>query len=146
MVDRIFAGFALAVVLAYGIIAFTVIKAPFQYDPLGPESWPQILSVAAGFCCLVILVKPDTVSLALDRHMILRLGVVVLVLAVYAFLFEPLGFVLATTLFCMSLAIILGGGRLYALLFGLVTGPLGYLIGSELLGLNLPDGILSGLW
>ena len=39
MADRIFAGLLLLVTLAYGFIAFTIIKAPFQYDPLGPESW-----------------------------------------------------------------------------------------------------------
>ena len=146
MVDRVFAGITFMVVLAYGFIAFTVIKAPFQYDPLGPESWPQILAVAAGLSCLFILAKPEFIALALDVHTALRLGIVVLFFAVYAFLFEPLGFVLATVLFCTSMAVILGGGRLHALLFGLATGSLGYVIGSELLGLNLPDGILSGLW
>lgn len=146
MADRIFAGIAFVVVLAYGIIAFTVIKAPFQYDPLGPESWPQILAVASGACCLFILARPETVTFALSGHILLRLGIVVAVLAAYAYLFELLGFILSTTLFCAAMAVILGGGPLRALLFGAVTGPVGYLVGSELLGLNLPDGILSGLW
>ena len=68
MIDRIFSALMLALALAYVYIAFAIIKAPFQYDPLGPESWPQILSVYAALCCLYLLFKPDDIDWDLKKH------------------------------------------------------------------------------
>lgn len=67
MIDRIFASLMMHVTLAYGPIAFTAIKAPFQYNPLGPESWPKILSAVAVVCLLVLLWKPDIDTIGVSR-------------------------------------------------------------------------------
>jgi putative tricarboxylic transport membrane protein len=145
MADRIFSGLLLLVSIGYGVMAFTVIKAPFQYDPLGPESWPRILSVVAALCCLGLLARPDTERLDLTGKTLTRLLVLVVLLAVYAALFEPLGFVISTFLFCTVLARILGATMGQGLIFGLATGILGYGVGSLLLELNLPAGPLRAL-
>ena len=142
MVDRIFAGVLLVVTLAYAVIAFTAIKAPFQYDPLGPESWPQILSLVAIACLLVILWKPDATEMGVARSTWFRLLATVVMLAAYAELYEPLGFVLATILFGTALCAMLGAGVPRALLFGVAAGVLGYLLCATLLDLNLPEGEL----
>ena len=96
MADRIFAGLLLLVTLAYGYIAFTIIKAPFQYDPLGPESWPQILSVVAVLCILGILRKPDVDSMHVAGKTWFRLGAMIILLFTYAELYEPRGFIVST--------------------------------------------------
>ncbi|WP_413207309.1 tripartite tricarboxylate transporter TctB family protein [Rhodospirillum sp. A1_3_36] len=145
MADRIFSGLLLLVSIGYGVMAFTVIKAPFQYDPLGPESWPRILSVVAALCCLGLLARPDTDRFDIEGKTLTRLVVLVLLLAAYAALFQPLGFVLATFLFCAVLARILGATMGHGLIFGLATGILGYGVGSILLELNLPAGPLRAL-
>jgi putative tricarboxylic transport membrane protein len=140
MADRIFGIIALAISIGYGYIAFTIIKAPFQYDPLGPETWPRILSVCSALCCLYILILPDRVRFKILASTWLRITIVVLLLAAYAYLFEPLGFILSTALFCMVLSKLLGATKVEAGIFGLASGVLGYGLCAWLLDLNLPVG------
>ena len=146
MADRIFGCIALAITLAYGFIAFTVIKAPFQYDPLGPEAWPRILAVAAALCCLFIIFKPEARSFRLPANIRLRISLTIVFLAIYAVLFEPLGFIASTALFCIVFSMTLGATAAKSLVFGVVTGGLGYALCVYLLDLNLPAGILAKLF
>ena len=139
MADRIFAGILLLVTIAYSYIAFTIIKAPFQYDPLGPESWPRILSVVALLCILGILWKPDTEHLHVAASTWFRLGAMVILLFAYAELYEPMGFIASTTLFGAVVARMLGATWLRSALFGIATGVLGWVLCVEILDLNLPD-------
>jgi putative tricarboxylic transport membrane protein len=141
MADRIFGCIALTIAIVYGYIAFAIIKAPFQYDPLGPETWPQILSAVAGLCCVYIIIRPDQYKFrALGNNALLRIGVIVALLSGYAYLFEPLGFILSTALFCGILSRMLGADNLKAGLFGVASGVLGYGLCAGLLELNLPMG------
>jgi putative tricarboxylic transport membrane protein len=143
MADRIFASIALVVTVVYGYIAFTVIKAPFQYDPLGPETWPQILSIVAGISALIIFLHPTTLSINLNRMVGGRIAVVIVLLSAYTASFESLGFIIATILFCTLFSIVLGAQKIKAVYFGIATGVVGYGLCSGLLDLNLPAGLLS---
>ena len=142
MADRILGSIALAIILIYGYFAFTVIRAPFQYDPLGPETWPQILAAVAGLCSLYILIRPDRRGFKLGRDSLRRIAVVVVLLALYAFLYEHLGFILSTALFCGVLARMLGDSAIRAAIFGICFGSVGYFLCVKLLALNLPGGLL----
>jgi putative tricarboxylic transport membrane protein len=143
MADRIFGILILTVSVIYGIIAFTVIKAPFQYDPLGPESWPRILSVCAALCCLFIIASPDKSKFGLEFHTFVRVVVVVVMLCGYAYFFEPAGFIVSTTVFCAVFSRMFGARNWEAALFGTASGVLGYLLCVILLDLNLPKGLLA---
>lgn len=143
MADRIFAGVLLVVAIGYTIIAFTVIRAPFQYDPLGPESWPRILGLVAIPCILFILARPDVASLGLPAKTWGRLAALIVMLCVYSYLFQPLGFIIATFAFCMALSLMLGAKLLPALAFSAGIGVLGYFVCTKLLELNLPAGVLT---
>jgi putative tricarboxylic transport membrane protein len=145
MADRIFGCIALAIAFGYGFIAFTIIEAPFQYDPLGPETWPQILSVCACLCCAYIIILPDGTRLKILGTTLTRVAILLIVLSAYAYLFEPLGFIVSTTLFCLVLSRILGATALQAVLFGVASGSIGYLLCAVLLDLNLPEGIILKL-
>lgn len=142
MADRVFSSICLLLTIAYGYIAFTVIQAPFQYDPLGPESWPQILAVLAAPSFLYIIIKPEVNGFGNDMRTLTRVGASAVLMIAYAWLFEPAGFIIATLLFCTAMARMLGTRLLPAATFGVVTGVLGYFIGTVLLDLNLPEGIL----
>ncbi|MBU2957991.1 tripartite tricarboxylate transporter TctB family protein [Paracoccus sp. 1_MG-2023] len=142
MANRIFAALLLVVTLGYAFIAFAVIKAPFQYDPLGPESWPRILSVVAILCLLTILWRPDAAGFDVTGHVWFRLTAAVALLFAYAELYEPLGFILSTILFGTVLAAMLGATKLRALGFGVAAGIAGYLLCVTLMDLNLPRGDL----
>lgn len=143
MVDRFFAGIMFVVACIYGYFAFFVIHAPFQYDPLGPESWPQVLSVVFGLCAVYVFIRPDAVRFGVAGRVWLRLVLLVVLLFGYAELFEPLGFIISTFVFCTLFSIMLGAGRLAAIIFGLATGVVGYVVGYMVLELNLPEGLLK---
>lgn len=143
MADRIFAGVLLLVALGYTVIAFTVIKAPFQYDPVGPEGWPRLLGIIAILCTGYLVVRPDIARLDVTPATLGRLAITVVLLFVYAAAFQPLGFVLSTWTFCTALAVILGAAPARALGFGAASGILGYVVCTMLLDLNLPAGILK---
>ncbi len=145
MADRIFAAVLLAVTLAYGALAFFVIQAPFQYDPLGPESWPRILAVVMAVCLAALLWSPDIERFDTDRPSWVRLAIVVALLIAYAMLFQPLGFVISTTLFTLIVSRLLGAPWIGATAFGLGMGVGGYLLCVGLLDLNLPAGPLPAL-
>lgn len=142
MADRIFGSIALVISLIYGFIAFTIIKAPFQYDPLGPEAWPRILSVVAALCCLYIIARPDGYKFKVLGHTLTRIALVVLLLSAYAVLFERLGFIISTALFCGVLSNMLGATGKQAVLFAIASGILGYGLCVGLLDLNLPAGAI----
>ena len=141
--DRVFAVISLLIIIGYGFIAFTVIEAPFQYDPLGPESWPQILSIISGLCALYLLLKPDNISLDISQSVFLRLVTVTILLFGYSYTFEPLGFIISTFLFCGLFARLLGANMMNSLYFGIGSGVLGYGLCAWLLELNLPAGLLE---
>ncbi len=143
MSDRIFAIVTLIIFLAYGYIAFAIIEAPFQYDPLGPESWPRILAVAAILCSLYILIFPDAGHFGVAGQTLVRIGIVVVLLAAYAHFFEIAGFIIATTIFCAIFSRLFGATLKEAALFGVATGVLGHLVCVLLLDLNLPKGLLG---
>ncbi len=145
MADKISGTIALTIFLIYGFIAFTIIKAPFQYDPLGPESWPRILSVVAALCSLYIIFSPDDEKFKITKEALVRVIVVTFILACYAWLYEPFGFIGATTVFCFILSKLLGATWKESVSFGLVSGVIGYLVCVKLLSLHLADGIFSSI-
>ena len=145
MSDRIFGIITLGLFLIYGYIAFAIIEAPFQYDPLGPESWPQILAVAAVLCSLYILIFPDKDQFGVAGRTLIRIGIVVVLLAAYAHFFEIAGFIIATAIFCTLFSRLFGASLKEATLFGAATGVLGHLVCVLLLDLNLPKGLLAPL-
>jgi putative tricarboxylic transport membrane protein len=145
MPDRVFAAFLLLVTLGYTALALFVIEAPFQYDPLGPESWPRILGAVMLVCLVLILARPDVHEFDVDRPSWVRLAAVLALLVAYAALFEPLGFIISTALFSLATARLLGADWLRAAIFGVAAGVGGYLLCVGLLGLNLPAGPLPRL-
>ncbi len=142
MVDRIFSSIVLLVTIGYAYMAFTKISAPFQYDPLGPESWPRLLSVGAIICAILIFWKPDVDHFDTPRSTWLKLGAVVIMLIAYAYLYQPFGFVISTFLFGTIMARFLGADWVKSAIFGVVVGVGGYFLCAGLLDLNLPAGPL----
>ena len=143
MADRMFAGLLLLAAIGYTAIAFTVIRAPFQYDPLGPETWPRLIGVLAVTCSGFIMVRPDVTSLGISKKTALRVASLVILLSAYAALYRPFGFIPSTWLFCTALCLQLGGRLTAAVVFGAIAGVAGYFLCTDLLELNLPAGILS---
>jgi putative tricarboxylic transport membrane protein len=103
MSDRVFGTAMLLLAIGYGVIAWQL-KAPFQYDPLGPESWPKILTLVIAACALYLVLRPDAEPDWGRRSTLGKLAVSATALAAYALFFEPLGFMIATVIFVAGLA------------------------------------------
>jgi putative tricarboxylic transport membrane protein len=142
MPDRIFAACLFVVTLFYGVIALFFLKAPFQYDPLGPESWPRILAAVMLVCLVLLFRRPDKGDFVVSRATWIHLVAILALLIAYALLFEPFGFIIATALFAAIASRMLGAPWMHAALFGVGMGVGGYLLCAGLLGLNLPAGPL----
>ncbi|MEZ5449366.1 MAG: tripartite tricarboxylate transporter TctB family protein [Thiolinea sp.] len=105
----------------------------------------MILAVVAALCALYILWKPDVGNFRLAAATGFKVAAMLVLLVGYAFLFERLGFILATAVFAALAALLLGARPLPALLFGVGTGVIERVVGAGLLKLNLPAGLLAAL-
>ena len=143
MSDRIFAVLLLLGAVSYAIVAYSL-EVPFQYEPLGPKPWPILIAVIVSICAVIVLVRPDPEPHWLVGGTLVRHGVLLIGLALYAVLFEPLGFMLTTTVVCAVFALMLRASVLRAGAFGLLMGVAGYYLWTEVLQLNLPAGKIFG--
>ena len=143
MADRVFAGILMLVTLGYGYMALFVIRARIQYDPLGPESWPQILAFCAMACLIFVFVRPDNRRFDVAGRTWVRLASMLALMFAYSWAYEPLGFIVSTFLFASIVAAMLGAQPLRAGLFGVAMGIFGYILCVVILELNLPSGLLD---
>ena len=157
MGPRVFA----VVILASGLfVLFGTfgISGRSGFGPSGPKFFPLI--VAVGLLVFGVLFLLST-TLRRDRYLGEKAaaeaasthwpttGLVAAVLVVYAFLLDPLGYVVATALLFPALAYVLGStGRrrlLRNLAIGVVLGVVVYFAFTELLGVRLSKGLLDPL-
>ncbi|MCB1885857.1 MAG: tripartite tricarboxylate transporter TctB family protein [Geminicoccaceae bacterium] len=139
MSDRVFAVVLLLLAAGYAWVAWQI-EVPFQYEPLGPKPWPLLLAALLAVCALVVLVRPGREP-GWPRGVEMRRSLLLLLLLVlYALLFQPLGYMITTFVVCAGLAFMLGAGLLYALGFGLLVAVPGFFLFTDVLKLNLPWG------
>jgi putative tricarboxylic transport membrane protein len=141
--DRL-AGLALLVLaVAYGVTA-----SGFQAmvgDPLGPSVFPLVLAVPLGVFSLYLLFRPDAEPDWPRGRAFLRQGLAVLALLAYAYLLEPLGFVLTTLLAVTALGCLLGARLWHAAATGAIVAVVLFVLFNNLLSLPLPAGVLGFL-
>lgn len=65
--------------------------------------------------------------------------------AAYALLFQPLGFIISTTLLMVPIAMIFGAKWWQGLLTGGIIAIFSYLLFDRVLAVVLPSGLLGGL-
>jgi len=127
-------------------------------SPSGPRFFPLV--VAVGLLVFGTLFLIST-TLRQDRYLGEKAaaeeaatdwpttGLVAAILVVYAFLLDPLGYIVATALLFPAAAYVLGSrGRskvLRNLTIGVVLGVVVFFSFTELLGVRLPDGLLDPL-
>ncbi|MVO16675.1 tripartite tricarboxylate transporter TctB family protein [Parasedimentitalea huanghaiensis] len=150
--DRWIALIILMICMAYGYAAFFTMDAglpPFmQRNAIWPSTFPKVLSVLAITCALIILLgqgKGDDEAKEGDinyrRLMDYNLGQALLLLAMmagYALMLRPVGFLISTVAFLTLGAMVLGERKLQFLLpvTLLATGLVWYLV-QQVLGIYL---------
>lgn len=124
----------------------------------GPKFFPLVVAVGLLVFGTLFLIS---ITLRQDRYLGEKAaaegaatdwpttGQAVAILVVYAFLLDPLGYIVATALLFPAAAYVLGSrGRrkvLRNLAIGVVLGVVVFFSFTELLGVRLPDGILDPL-
>ncbi len=139
MSERIFGAVLLLFSIA-GVYFGSGLKAPVSYEPVGPATFPVLVFSLLGLCALGLMVTRRPATQWPAAHVLRRIAGMFIVILAYAWLFERLGFVLATFLMTIPLA------RAFGSTWGqAVAGALGmslsfYVIFDRLLDVALPAG------
>lgn len=145
MMERVFLVAVMMLSAGYFGVAYYLIEARIQYDPLGPETWPIILGLLTFIAAGIRLFLPVGAHFDLSRAAGGRIASVFVFLVLYAATFEHLGFVVSTWLFCSATTWALGTRPLPSIVFGGAIGFGVYGLFTRLLDLSLPAGPLTFL-
>ena len=139
MSDRIFAAIWILLCLG-GLLIGWQIHSEYSYEPVGPRPFPLGILGLMLLCAVAMqLRRPDTISWP-PRRVLQRLLVMVIVLLVYAWGFEWLGFPLATALLTAIIGILFGATLPAAAVSGGLLGVLLWFAFDRLLDVTLPLG------
>ncbi len=141
--DRILGLGLLVLAVAYGWAAQQWPEPFGGAETVGPETFPTILSVILVAGSLYLMVKPDPDASWPVGKSALELVIAVLVLVVYAFLLEPLGFIISTTLAVGTLSWRMGAAPVRAFVTGLLSAVVVFVLFNYGLSLSLPSGLLE---
>lgn len=135
-----------ALIFAALITAFGYdLEPPFSYEPVGPKAFPLLIALIVAICGVRLVIKGGGEVDANPPGANTRIMAMVAYLAAYAFLFQWVGFVVATT---VMVALV---GRLFhatwpqAVIGGVVMSVGLFYLFDKGLDVVLPTGILGGL-
>jgi len=102
LLQRIFASFMLLVCAALALMAWPY-QASFSYEPVGPRAYPLLMLGLMSLALIYMLFRPQLTKHteeepALDRETLIKIGICVGLLIVFAGTFESLGFILSSIL------------------------------------------------
>ncbi|UIL53550.1 MULTISPECIES: tripartite tricarboxylate transporter TctB family protein [Pantoea] len=139
MSDRIFAGLWLALCLGGMVVAWQI-QSEYSYEPVGPRPFPMAILGLMAICALLMLFrKPDTIHWP-PASTLKRLVALALMMMLYGWLFETLGFAVCTTLLTFGIGLLFGARWWAAALAGIVMGSALFYAFDRLLEVTLPVG------
>ncbi|MEG3131227.1 tripartite tricarboxylate transporter TctB family protein [Pantoea cypripedii] len=139
MSDRIFAAIWLALCIG-GLFIGWQIQSEYSYEPVGPRPFPLLLLGLMGMCALLMLLrKPDAVQWPAPA-ILKKLLTLSIMLVLYGWLFEQLGFALCTTLLTFGIGLLFGARWWAAVISGGVMGMALFYAFDHLLDVTLPVG------
>ncbi|WP_105617649.1 tripartite tricarboxylate transporter TctB family protein [Cronobacter sakazakii] len=139
MSDRIFAGIWILLCIG-GLFVAWQIHSEYAYEPVGPRPFPMGIIALMLLCAVLLLLRrPDVVDWP-HNALLQRLVVMVIVLLLYAWGFEWLGFPLATALLTAVIGMLFGAQLPAALVSGVAMGSALWYAFDRLLDVTLPLG------
>lgn len=139
MSDRIFAAIWLLLCIA-GLFVGWGIHSEYSYEPVGPRPFPVMLLSLMAICAVMLLIrKPDPISWP-TKSVLGRLLALMVMMLLYGWLFETLGFPLSTALLTFGLGMLFGAVWWAAALSGVVMGGVLFYAFDRLLDVTLPLG------
>lgn len=149
ILQRLFALTLLAACVALAVMAWPY-QAAFSYEPVGPRAYPLLMLGLMGLALLYLAIRPAPIVRSedepeLDRETLTKIGLCIGLLLVFAATFEPLGFILSSTLIGIPMARLYGGRWLPStVIVGLMSIAL-YLLFDRAMDVPLPLGLLDVL-
>ncbi|RMM30248.1 Tripartite tricarboxylate transport system protein TctB [Pseudomonas syringae pv. pisi] len=149
VIQRIFAGLLLLACAGLALMAWPY-QAPFSYEPVGPRAFPLLMLGLMGVALLYLLIRPTPIvhteeDPELDRETLIKIGVCIVLLLIFAGLFEPLGFILSSILIGIPMARLYGGRWLPSVVVVILMSVGLYLLFDKAMDVPLPLGLLSVL-
>lgn len=144
MNDRVLGIFAL-ILAALMTWAGWDLEAPFAYEPVGPRAFPLLIALIIGICGLWLVIKGGNLIEPNPSGANARITIMVVIIAAYAFLFQWLGFIIATALMTVFVGRLFSGSWGKCALGGAVMGISFFLLFDKVLDVVLPTGLLGGL-
>jgi putative tricarboxylic transport membrane protein len=141
--DRLTGLILLALAVAYGIMA-----SGYQAiigDPLGPAAFPIVLAIPLGLLSVYLIIRPDREPAWPKGPALLKQSLAIVAFVAYAYLLEPLGFLVGTFLAVVVLGWLLGARLRQAGAAGVGIAVVLFVLFDNLLGLPLPSGLLGFL-
>ncbi|WP_213877236.1 tripartite tricarboxylate transporter TctB family protein [Pseudomonas sp. dw_358] len=123
-------------------------QAAFSYEPVGPRAYPLLILGLMAVALIYmawrpVAAVPDADEPALDPAALTKIAQCTALLLLFAGLFEPLGFILASVLAGIPMARLYGGRWLpAALVISLMSIGL-YLLFDKAMDVPLPLGVLD---
>ncbi|WP_081375366.1 tripartite tricarboxylate transporter TctB family protein [Corynebacterium glutamicum] len=163
----LFVAAALGIFTIYIVYGIFTMEVPESAQAPGPKLYPTLLAIVSGVLTIALIIDtfrhPDeepphrytapvgeTVGDALipvketDKR---NLALAIIAFLVFAFILEPLGWIISAALLFWAIALCLGSGRpVFNLAVGLVVSSAIQVAFSMGLGLSLPAGILGGIF
>ncbi|WP_240233644.1 tripartite tricarboxylate transporter TctB family protein [Devosia lacusdianchii] len=135
-----------ALILAAIMLAFGYgLEAPFAYEPVGPKTFPLIAAAIIALCGAILVIRGGGAVVPAGPGVNRALLSLAASLLAYALLFQPLGFLVSTTLVMVPIAAIFGARWWQGLLAGGSIAMGSYLLFERALAVVLPAGVLAGI-
>lgn len=149
LLQRIFASVLLLACIGLALMAWPY-QAAFSYEPVGPRAFPLLMLGLMGLGLLYMLIRPTPIVHSdddpkLDRQTLNKIGLCVVLLLIFAGLFEPLGFILSSILIGIPMARLYGGRWGPSIIVTTLMSIGLYLLFDKLMDVPLPLGLLDVL-
>ena len=149
LVQRVFAVAMLLVCLGLAVMAWPY-QAAFSYEPVGPRAFPLLMLALMGLGLIYMVFRPSPVVHSeddpkLDRETLIKIGLCVVLLLIFAGTFETLGFILSSTLIGIPMARLYGGRWLPSIVIISLMSIGLYLLFDKAMDVPLPLGLLDVL-
>ena len=149
LLQRIFASVLRLACVGLALMAWPY-QAAFSYEPVGPRAFPLLMLGLMGLGLIYMIVRPTPVVHSeddpqLDRDTLIKIGVCVVLLLIFAGTFEPLGFILSSILIGIPMARLYGGRWLPSVVIISLMSVGLYLLFDKAMDVPLPLGLLDVL-
>lgn len=140
MSERILGGLLLFISIA-GIWIARSFEAPFSYEPVGPRAFPMLILALLGISAIALILEKKGDTTWAPPPVMKRIGVLFVIVLIYAWLFDKLGFMLATALMVIPVARFFSATWTQAVAGGVGLGAGLFILFDRLLDVALPTGL-----